>query len=259
MFSRALCRRPSATLGRGLTTAGLGTPDPDLALRQHDAYVNALRELGLDVTVLAADDEHPDAHFVEDTAIVTPRVAILCRPGHPSRRGEVESVEAALSGLIASSGDGRPLERITAPGTVDGGDVLMLDDHFLIGVSERTNREGADQLGAILERHGHTWQAVPVAVGLHFKSSVSELGKDRLLVTADFAERPELAAYDRLVVPPGEEYAANTLHINGRWLTPAGFDGTLAELKRAGGSITTLDLSEMRKMDGGLSCLSLRF
>ncbi len=251
MFTHAICRRPGQDLGAGLTTSDLGAPDHALALVQHDAYIAALRGLGLKVDVLGAKAGYPDAHFVEDTAVVIPEVGVICRPGHPARRGEEQSIAPALTGY-------RPLEHITAPGLLDGGDVLQVGRHFFVGVSERTNREGAEQLGGILKRHGYTWTAVPVGAGLHFKSSVNEVG-GQLLVTSAFANRPELTDYERIVVPGGEEYAANTLRINNHLLVPAGFSATLGKLTDLGMEITTLELSEMRKMDGGLTCLSLRF
>ena len=251
MFSHAVCRRPGPDLAAGLTSADLGRPDFEGALRQHEAYVAALRQLGLDVTVLDAAPGFPDAHFIEDTAVVTPQVAVITRPGHVARRGEPESIEPVLAAH-------RPVERIVAPGTVDGGDVLMCGNHFFIGISERTNTEGAAQLSAILRRHGHTVTLVPVAAGLHFKSSVNELG-EVLLVTPGFAGRAELTGYRQLVVPRGEEYAGNTLRINDHLLLPAGYEGVRALIEPLGLGITTLEMSEMRKMDGGLTCLSLRF
>jgi dimethylargininase len=250
-FTHAICRRPGEALGAGLTTADLGAPDFELALTQHDAYVATLEKLGLKVTVLEAEPGFPDAHFVEDTAVVTPKVAIISRPGHPDRRGEEESIIPVLAAH-------RPVERITAEGTLDGGDVLMVGNHFFIGVSERTNTEGARQLMDILVGNGHTAETVPVAAGLHFKSSVNELG-DSLLVTGEFSTRKEFADYRTLIVPDGEQYAGNTLRINDHLLTPAGYEGVHRLIAQTGLEIITLDMSEVRKMDGGLTCLSLRF
>jgi dimethylargininase len=251
-FTQAICRRPGPDLGGGLTTSDLGAPDFDLACRQFDRYTAALGECGLEITILQALDGYPDAHFVEDTAVVTPDAAVITSPGAPARQGEQHSIAEALAG-------GRPLFQIEEPGTLDGGDVLMIDQHFLIGVSDRTNEDGAAQLGSILEVFGYTWQAVPVGAGLHFKSSVNLVGPDTLLVSEAFKDRSELASYRRLVVAPEEEYAANTLLVNGRLIMPAGYPRTKGQLGSLGVPIIEVDTSEFRKMDGGLTCLSLRF
>jgi dimethylargininase len=252
VFTRALCRRPGPDLAGGLTTSDLGKPDFTLACDQFDRYVTTLIECGLDVTVLEPLDGYPDAHFIEDTAVVTPDVAVIARPGAASRQGEQHSVAEALAAHM-------PLARIESPGALDGGDVLMIGTHFLIGVSDRTNEEGARQLGVVLESHGCTWRAVPVAEGLHFKSSVNLVGSKTLLVTEAFAGRGELAGLEQITIPSGEEYAANTLLINERLIMPAGYPQTRRMLEVLDLPTTELDTSEFRKMDGGLTCLSLRF
>ncbi len=251
-FTHAMCRRPGPDLAGGLTTSDLGTPDYTLACRQFDRYVATLQECGLDVIVLEALDGFPDAHFIEDTAVITPDVAVITRPGAVGRQGEQHSIAEALAAH-------RPLAHIESPGTLDGGDVLMIGAHFLIGVSDRTNEDGARQLGAVLETRGNTWQAVPVAAGLHFKSSVNLVGPQTLLVTEAFAGRGELAGFAQITSPSGQEYAANTLLINGRLIMPAGYPDTRRRLEVLDLPITELDTSEFRKMDGGLTCLSLRF
>ncbi len=260
-FRRALLRRPGPDLGQGLTTADAGAPDHALALVQFAAYERALQDAGLATTVLPDLPGFPDAHFVEDTAVILPEVAVITRPGAPERDGEQQSVAVALvddedgAPLI---GD-RPVTRIEAPGALDGGDVLVAGRHVLIGVSARTNRHGAAQLGAVCEAHGYAWQAVPVGDGLHLKSGVNGIGEGLLLVTPAFAGRPELAAFRTLVVPPEEEYAANSLWLGDVVVTPAGYPRVHDMLTATGARVVTVDTSEFRRMDGGLTCLSLRF
>ncbi len=251
-FTDALCRRPGPDLGAGLTTAELGAPDHALACEQFDLYVATLKEVGLEVTILEALGGYPDAHFIEDPAVVPHDRAVITNPGVPARQGEQASVAQAL-------GEQGQLDFIRPPGTLDGGDVLMIGNHFLIGVSDRTNAEGAGQLGKILDSFGYTWQTVPVGAGLHFKSSVNLVDENVLLVTEPFVDNEDLSQYQRIQVPAGEEYAANTLLINGRLIMPAGYPGTRSLLETLELPISELDTSEFRKMDGGLTCLSLRF
>lgn len=252
MFTHAICRTPGPDFASGLTTSDLGAPSLEKMLKQHDAYVSVLRVLGLEVEVLEALPGHPDAYFVEDSALVLPEVAVVTRPGAAARRGE----EVAMAPVLARH---RPLMYIEAPGTLDGGDVLVMGRTVLVGISERTNASGAKLLATLLDPHGYEVVPVPVAAGLHFKSSVNGLGPDHLLVSEGFAGRPELARWPQLVVPTGEDYASNTLWINGTLLMPAGYPGTLALVRTLGLPIIELDTSEARKMDGGLTCMSLRF
>jgi len=252
MFTHAICRKPGTDAARGLTGAGLGAPDHGLLLRQHAACVEALRRLELEVDLLEPLPGFPDAYFVEDAALLFPELAVITRPGAPARRGE----ERAMAPVVARC---RELARIEAPGTLEGGDVLVAGRRVLVGLSERSNAEGVAQLSGILAPYGYTVLPVPVGAGLHFKSSVNGLGGDTLLVTAAFADRPELAGFRRLVVDPAESYAANTLWINGSLVMAAGFPRTQALLEPLGLPIVTLDVSEIRKMDGGLTCLSLRY
>ena len=252
LFEVAITRIPAPTFDRGLTTANLGTPNYETILIQHRAYMDALEAAGIKVIELKPLLDYPDAHFVEDTAVVTPEVAIIANPGAPSRQGEEISIADVLETY-------RQIERIQPPGTVDGGDVLMIDNHFLIGISERTNQQGAEQLGRILEKHGKTHATIPVGAGLHFKSSVNTVGHSTLIVTADFADHEALQAYDKIIVDQKESYAANTLYINDHLLVPKGFPNTKSKLKVLGLPIIELDVSEMQKMDGGLTCRSIRF
>lgn len=241
---------PGANVGEGLTTVDLGRPDLPTMLAQHAACVRALEAVGAAVTVLDADPRFPDGCFVEDTAVVAGELAVITRPGAPSRRGE----EAAIAPLLARDYE---IARIEAPGTVDGGDIIIAGDRALIGRSARTNADGARQLAALLGRHGIRAELVAVSGGLHLKSDVSRIG-DRLLLTRACASRPEFADFSRLTVPDGEEYAANCVDTGERLLVADGFPRTRELLERAGFAVTALAVSEFRKMDGGLSCLSIR-
>ncbi len=252
MLAYALTRKPCRNFFQGLTTANLGPPDYELILKQHASYVDALKTIGIDVIELGPQPDYPDAHFVEDTAVVMPEVAVIARPGAASRQGEEESIADVLRQY-------REIEHIQNPGTLDGGDVLMIGNHFFIGISERTNLEGAKQLGRILEKYGKTWTSIQVGAGLHFKSSVNYCGKNSILVTQNFANHDALDGYDKIVVDKEEEYSANTLWINDHLLMPRGFPNTKVKLKSLGLPVIELDVSEMQKMDGGLTCLSIRF
>lgn len=253
LFKNAIVRLPCPQMTAGLSSASLGTPDYSLAIDQHAAYVEALRNCGLEVRVLEADPRFPDSCFVEDVALCTPNGAILCNPGAPMRNGEKLAMEAVLLSFYDE------IEYIDFPGTLDAGDVMMVGTHFYIGISERTNIEGADQLIAILGKQGKTGSKVPLSEILHLKSGVSYLEENRLLVTVEFNDHPAFSAKDRLVVDPAESYAANSLWINDTVLVPAGFPSTLDRIQEAGYRTLVLNVSEFQKLDGGLSCLSLRF
>ncbi|CAB1057552.1 NG,NG-dimethylarginine dimethylaminohydrolase 1 (EC [Olavius sp. associated proteobacterium Delta 1] len=253
MVSHAITRKPCENFARGLTTTVSSEPaDYGLMLKQHDAYLEALSAAGLEVIVLDPQPEYPDAHFVEDTAVVTSDVAVITIPGADTRKGEEESIIPFLAEF-------RKIERIQPPGTVDGGDVLQVGNHFFIGISERTNQEGAGQLGRILQGYGNTWTTVAVGAGLHFKSSVNYVGQNTLLVTSDFTAREQLQGYDQIVLDSAEAYAANTLLVNEHLLIPAGYPVTRKQLETLGLNMIELEVSELRKMDGGLTCMSLRF
>lgn len=248
----AITRKPGKNFAQGLTTANPRPSNYQLVLQQHLSYVETLKSIGLKIIELDALLDYPDAHFVEDTAVVTPDAAIVANPGAKSRQGEEESIAEILAPY-------RTIEHIQAPGTLDGGDVLMIGDHFFIGISERTNSEGAIQLSNILKKYAKTSTAIRVGAGLHFKSSVNYVGKNTLIVTRDYANHEALKAYDKIIVNPKEEYAANVLWINDRLLAPAGFPDSKAKLKALDLEVIELDVSEMQKMDGGLTCLSIRF
>ena len=253
MFSRALVKTPCQNMISGITNANLGQPDHALALAQHCAYIKALEACDLEVTVLPADEAYPDSVFIEDTCLVTRACAIITHPGADTRKGEVCAVRSAMEKF------GLPIEIITAPGTLDAGDVMMVGDHFYVGLSGRTNKEGFRQLKEILDRHGMTSSPIPLSSVLHLKTGISYLENNMLLVWGEFEEKAEFQDFQRIRVPAEEGYAANSLWINGRVLVPSGHEKTRDLIAALGYTIIELDVSEYRKLDGGLSCLSLRF
>lgn len=251
MFAHAITRLPGPDYALGLTTSGLPAPELALTIFQHKAYVDSLKSLGLDVLELPPAPGFPDACFVEDTAVVTREVAVITRPGALSRQGEIATMATALKPF-------RNLAWIDAPGTLDGGDVLQVGKTIFIGISDRTNEAGARQLANILAPLGYASTFIDVAAGLHLKSSINFVGNNTMLVTKDFADHPAIEGYTRLVAPDGEKYAANTLLINGTLIMPSGYPKTRTMLDTFCCPIVELDTSEYRKMDGGLTCLSIR-
>jgi dimethylargininase len=260
-FTRAIVRPPARNFADGLTSAAEGAPDIERALGQHASYAQALRDCGLDVNCLEPDAMYPDGTFVEDTSIVTERGAILARPGAPSREGEVRSMGDCLRNFYPE------LPRIAAPGTVDGGDICEADGHFLIGVSARTNAHGAHQLAQHLGRWGYTSSTIDIRGDpalLHLKSGIAYLGAGLWAavgagIEAQLRSQHGINIRDLIRVPPSESYAANCVRVNGVVFVADGYPQMSDALRSRGLRAVHLDMSEFRKMDGGLSCLSLRF
>ncbi|MDR0454559.1 MAG: hypothetical protein LBH05_07095 [Deferribacteraceae bacterium] len=253
-FTKAITRLPGEDFANGLTTSGLGLPDLSLAVNQHTEYISALKRLNIDVDVLPPLSGMPDACFVEDTAIVTEETAVITHPGAVSRTGETDSISAVLSQY-------KSVRRINGKGaTIDGGDVLLVGDTFFVGISNRTNRAGMDEFAAILTPYNrYKFVPVEVADGLHLKSGVTQIAPYKLFITKELADNPAFTPYKKVIVPDGEEYAANTLLINGTLLMSGGFPKSAQVCKDEGCKVIVLNMSEYRKMDGALTCLSLRF
>ena len=255
-FTHAIARLPARSFSQGLTSSNEGEPSFAKALDQHAAYCEALRSCGLTVEVLGPSLEYPDSTFVEDTAILAEKVTIITRPGAASRLGEIELIRKTVQSYRAE------VMQITAPGSVDGGDVCQADEHFFIGLSARTNVEGARQLSAILRAHGYSSSTVDIRGQsrlLHLKSGIAYLGNRRLVIAPELSAVPEFQAFELIEVPSAELYAANCVHINDHVLIAAGYPQTAKAVDSRGLASLILDVSEFRKMDGGLSCLSLRF
>ena len=256
MFRNVIVRRPCRALVEGITSnPQLGKPDYELALRQHDSYIAALKQCGVQVTVLPADERYPDSCFVEDPAVITRKCAIITNPGAPSRNGEKDEIIGAIREFFPEG----KIEYITAPGTLEGGDVMMVGDHFYVGRSARTNAEGIRQFIEILEKHGLSGSEVSLEEVLHLKTGVNYLENGNMLVSGEFVDKPEFTKYNRIEIPEAEAYAANCIWVNGTVIVPEGFPAVEKAVREAGYPVLLVDTSEFRKLDGGLSCLSLRF
>lgn len=252
-FTKAIVRTPCERIIEGLSSADLGKPDYHLAMQQHEKYIQALKDCGLEVRILPPDNEFPDSTFVEDTALLTPEVAIITNPGAQSRKEEILSMQAVVEEYF------NEISFIRSPGTLEAGDVMMAGSHYYIGLSDRTNNEGAAQLATILEQYGMTASMVEIGDMLHLKSGVSYLENNMLLAIEHMDANPSFTHLDIIPVPSLESYAANSLWINGTVLVPEGYPVTLQNIISADYDTIVLDMSEFRKLDGGLSCLSLRF
>lgn len=250
LYTRAIVRRPGRNFAKGITTSNLKQPDFNKALEQHAAYCEALIRCGVELTALDADEKYPDGCFVEDTAVVNSRVKVISKPGATTRRGEEEEIARVLAGF-------GPTESILPPGTLEGGDVLRAENHYYIGLSARTNLEGANQLSAILSKHGFTSSVLRVEAGLHLKSDIAYLGNGNFISTPVFSQIAHPA--NTIILDTDEYYSANCLRVNDYLLIPKGFPKSKMKIRELGYSIIDLEMSEFRKMDGGLTCLSLLF
>lgn len=252
-FKKAIVKLPCRNLIHGLTTSYLGPPVYEKALNQHFAYIEALQSCSLEVIIFEPDEDFPDSTFVEDTALLTDKCAVITNPGAMSRRGEIKAVAHELKNHYDT------LEYIKEPGAVDAGDIMMVGNHFYIGLSERTNLSGSDQISKILAGHGYTASTICLSEMLHLKSGAAYLDNNNLVVTGEFVNNPEFEYFNKLVVPDDEQYAANCIFINDRVLIAKGYSETRNLISSSGYDTIELDMSEFQKLDGGLSCLSLRF
>ncbi|MFC2083617.1 dimethylarginine dimethylaminohydrolase family protein [Bacteroidota bacterium] len=253
MFTRAIVRTPCKNILYGLRKENLGVPDYYRALEQHKEYISALNKCGLDVTVLDADENHPDSTFVEDTAFLTPYCAVITNPGAPSRKGETIEIKEVLKNFFDC------IEEIYDPGTVDAGDIMMVEGYFYVGLSGRTNQNGSEQLSTILKKYNINGESIKLKNALHLKSGIAYLDNNNLITSGEFLNRPEFRKFNILEIESEESYAANCLWINGKVLVPEGFPKTRNLIESRGYATIEIDVSEFQKLDGGLSCLSLRY
>jgi dimethylargininase len=253
-FTDAIARKPGDSVAGGLREVDRGTPNPELFRSEHEAYVGALERAGLKVTVLDALEEFPDSVFIEDAALCLPGVSVVLRPGSPSRTGEASQVSRDLQRL------GHELIRNDSAGFIDGGDILVTETDILVGLSRRTNQAGFQWLKSVLQPRGYPVLAVHTPdQALHFKSDCCLIDEATVLATRRLAGADCFSSYRVLTVPPGEEAAANSIRVNDTVLVPAGFPETAELLAREGAQVDVVSVSQAALLDGGLSCMSLRF
>jgi dimethylargininase len=250
---KSITRAVSPTIGEcELTYLDRQPIDVALAQRQHDAYEAVLAALGCELIRLPPEPAFPDAVFVEDTAIVLDELAIITRPGAASRRGEAASIAAALTPV-------RPLRHIQAPGTLDGGDVLRLGQQIFVGLSGRSNQAAIEQLRAILAPWDYTVCGVVMRGCLHLKSAVTQVAADTLLVNPAWVDAAVFGDRRVISVDPGEPAAANALLVGETVVYPASYPATQQRLAPAGIPVRTVDVSELIKAEGAVTCCSLIF
>jgi len=218
------------------------------AVEQHRNYVRCLEELGADIIRLPAEPDLPDSVFVEDPAVVVDEIAVIARTGAESRRGEAESLAAALAPF-------RPVHWLTAPATLEGGDVMRIGSTLYVGVSQRTNVDGIAQLAAVLAPFGYDVRPVEVRGCLHLKSGVCHLGRDTLLVNREWIDASAFEGY--ALIDVAEPWAADVLELGGVVLMPEGFPQTRARIEQAGFPVRTVDVSELQKAEAGVTCMSI--
>lgn len=252
-FTRAITRRPAASVVNGLRAEDLGTPDLGQMLVDHARYVATLKETGAEVIELPPLEDFPDAVFVEDTALCLPQGAVLMRPGAASRMGEVAQMEPTLRQIYDD------VRRIDGPGHIEGGDILVTAREVLVGRSDRTDADGVAELRGILAEWGHELREVFTPPGvLHFKTDCSLLDGETILSTKRLEASGCFKGYRVFNTAEGEEAAANTIRFNQFVVMPAGFPKTSDMLDKAGFKVVEINNSECAKLDGGMSCLSLR-
>ncbi len=247
----AIVRRPSPRLAEGIVTHAERTAvDAGRALKQWEGYVSAMRDHGWRIVEAPPADEHPDGAFVEDAVAVLRGIAVLTRPGAQQRRGEVDSLAPTLAGL------GLEPRRIGAPATLDGGDVMAAGDTVYVGLTERTNAEGARQLGELLEPAGMTVVPVPLSRVLHLKSAATVLPDGTVIGYP--AALDDLSLFPRFLAAP-EEAGAHVVRLgNGAVLMAAGAPRTAELLERRGLRPVIVDIGEFEKLEGCVTCLSVR-
>ena len=224
--------------------------DLEIARAQHHGYIQVLKELGCEVIELPAEADLPDSVFVEDTAVILPEAALITRPGADSRKPETDSIARALRPY-------RELLFIEEPATVDGGDVLVLDKGIFVGRSTRSNQAAVDQMNRLVNGFGYRAHGVDLHDCLHLKSAVTRLDQETLLINGNWVDSRSFTRFDLIAVDPSEPFAANCLPINGTIIFPAAFPRTRAKLEARGYEVKTVQVDELAKAEGAVTCCSL--
>lgn len=253
-FTHAICRLPSKSLVDGLRAVDVGQPNYQQFIRDHADYMAALETAGAKLVVLDRLEEFPDSVFIEDVALCLPKCAIIMRPGAPTRLGEAQHIETVLSELYSH------VFYINGPGYIEAGDILTTGTEILVGLSARTNKAGADELSSIVSPFGYKVRVVETPEDiLHFKTDCSLLDEKTILTTKRLAASGCFENYDLVFVEEGEEACANAIRYNDCVIMPSDFPKTTEKLRSKGYSVKTIANNEAAKLDGGMSCLSLRF
>jgi dimethylargininase len=253
-FNSAIVRKPAISVVNGLRSVDQGDPDYDGIRAEHKAYVTALESIGMDVTVLPELNAFPDSIFVEDPALVFTEGAVLLRPGAPTRQGETAEISPILRDLFDN------VLELSQPGHVDGGDVLVTSTSVMIGLSARTDRAGATALIECLKTIGYKGEIVKTPEGvLHFKTECSLLDEETILVTRRIEQSGIFDGFRKIVLPKGEEPAANVIRINESLLVSSNYPRTIDLLDQNGYFVVPIKTKEIQKIDAGLSCMSLRW
>ena len=252
-FNSAMVRLPGKSVVKGLRAHPGPAPTFEKVLAEHAAYIEALRNAGVRVTVLDALEQFPDSIFVEDPALVFSAAAVLLRPGAPTRLAEAEALSPSLAARFPT------LLRL-GEGHADGGDILMTPQGAFIGLSARTDESGAAALQSLLASIGIGSQVVGTPRGtLHLKSDCALIAEDTVLATEELAESGLFDGFRVLVVPPDERAAANAVRVNDVVLLKAGCPRTADMLGKHGLAVVPLPVTEIATIDAGLSCMSLRW
>ncbi|MDK4741430.1 arginine deiminase family protein (plasmid) [Rhizobium sp. CB3171] len=253
-FNSAIVREPSRSVVDGLRAGEHAGPTYEGVKAEHDDYIAAMRDAGVKVTILPALEAFPDSIFVEDPALVFTEGAILLRPGAASRAGESAAIASALRERFDIVLD------LPGHGFVDGGDVLTTPKGVMIGLSARTDKAGAEALAGCLDKLGRKAELVATPEGvLHFKTDCSLLDEETVLSTARLARSGVFKDFKQIIIPEGEEPAANALRVNDVLMVPSDYPRTLEMLDKLGYRIAPMKTTEIGRIDAGLSCLSLRW